>query len=523
MFSATTINYIDRALFSNLIPYFEGDLKLGPMDLAMINVSFLLAYGLGMTLVGRFIDRVGVRVGLLVAFLVWNVASVGHALVWSVGAFIAVRIILGIGEAGNFPSAIRTVAEWFPKKERALATGWFNCGSNIGAVVTPLAVVLVAERWGLGWRGCFALLGGVGVVWAFFWWLMYRSPDQHPKVNQAELAYIQQDPPDRVEKVGLLTLLGQRQVYAYSLGRFCTESPWWFYLTWMPKYLSDAYGLTGGQRAWAVAAIYLIADGGSIAGGWLSSAMIKRGYSINVARKVALLVPALGVLPMMAVPFLGQVVPGGWVVWIAVAIVALAASCHQAWSANMYTLVSDTLPKGGVATTVGLGTAFGSVGSSLFQFGVAWWLMSTGNYLLPFVLAGTMYLVGWAVVQAILPNLEVAKIEEGQRPRVTWWQVGAVLGCLVGALIWLQVLMNRPAYASEQEYYTKRASQIQATGYEVGPAAQVHWMEAKWIKWRLADGGTQWELIKFDRHGHPVVEAKGEKAAKYSGPTGLAQ
>jgi ACS family hexuronate transporter-like MFS transporter len=518
LFFSTTINYVDRALFSNLVPYFEADLKLGPMDLAAINVAFLLSYGLGMTLVGRFIDRVGVMVGFTVTFILWNVASVGHALVWSVGAFVLMRVLLGIGEAGNFPSAIRTVAEWFPKKERAYATGWFNSGANIGAVLTPLLVWLVADRW--GWRACFATVGGVGIFWVFFWLKMYRHPAVHPRVSPSELAHIQSDPPDTVESVPVLTLLGKRQVYAYAMGRFFSEAPWWFYLFWMPKYLADTSNLTTLQRAWAVAFIYLVGDVGSIVGGWLSSALIHRGWSLNAARKTALLISAVSVLPVSFLALIdGPTAFGINTLWFVLPAVAVAAAAHQAWSANMYTIISDTLPKPAVGMTVGIGTAFGAVGSSIFQVGVALWLAAhAGNYALPFFLAGILYLVGLSFVHGILPRLEPATIVEGERPKVRTWQVVAAVAVLVAALIALQIYLNKPPFKDADDYYAKQAIKLNATATQ-GPTAKVGWQDARWTRWTFADGTTRWELVKLDRHGRPTIEGKGVNAKNYVGPT----
>ena len=519
LFFSTTINYTDRQLFSNLVPYFEDELRLGPMDLAHINVAFLLTYGLGMALVGRFVDRVGVRVGLALTFLLWNVASVGHALVYSVGGFIAIRILLGIGEAGNFPSAIKTVAEWFPRRERALATGWFNCGSNVGAVLTPLLVPVIALHFG-GWRGCFATLGGVGLIWLFFWLRIYRSPEDEPRVSPAELAYIRSDPPDTVGRIGVLTLLGQRQVYGTSVARFFTEAPWWFYLTWIPKFLSDRFDLGAYKLGLAVAAIYIVADVGSVGGGWIASVLLRRGWSLNVARKGALLVAALGTLPIVSVAWLegGSTVFGIPPVWIAVSVVALAAASHQAWSSNIYTTVSDTLPRSAIATTVGINTAFGSVGSALFQLLVAVWLVRTGNYALPFILAGTLYLVGLLALHLILPRLEPAQIDVDARSRVRWWQVGAVFAAIAIALVSLQTYLNKPPYRSVDRYLAERGAALHAIGHVDGPAAKVGWQDARWIVWRLPDGREKLDLIKLDRDGRPSIDAAGASNHKYVGP-----
>jgi ACS family hexuronate transporter-like MFS transporter len=520
LFFVTTINYVDRQLFANLIPYFEDELRIGPMDLAFIHVAFLLTYGLGMTLVGRFIDRVGVRVGLAVTFILWTFASTGHALVHSVIGFILIRILLGIGEAGNFPAAIKAVAEWFPRRERALATGWFNCGSNVGAVITPLLVPLIAVQF--GWRACFILLSSVGVVWVIFWWRMYRNVDQHPNVSSEEISWIRSDPPDAVGKVSLLTLLSQRQVYGVAMARFFAEAPWWFYLMWAPKLLADKFGLGSYQLGIAVAIIYLVADFGAVIGGWISSYFLRRGYTVNKARKLSLLLSALGTLPVISVAWVGaDMQPLGIpAVWLVVAIVSLAAASHQAWSSNVYTVISDTLPRAAVATTVGISQAFGAVGSSIFQMMVALWLVRSGNYNLPLILAGSLYFVGLASLHLILPRLQPAQIAPDQRPSLRIWQVVVGAAIVIGSLIGLQVLLtkNQHPYRSVDHYLQKRQGEIRAAAHVTGPGAKVGWQDARWIRWTLADGSTRHELIKLDRDGRPTVEGKGAAAKKYQGP-----
>lgn len=514
LFFSTTINYMDRQLFANLIPYFEDELRIGPMDLAYINVALLLSYGLGMMFVGRFVDRVGVKRGLAITFLVWNLAAMGHAFIGAVSGFVLIRIFLGLGEAGNFPSAIKAVAEWFPQRERALATGWFNCGSNIGAVLTPILVPIVASHF--GWRAAFGLLGGVGIVWLIFWLVMYRKPEDHPRVSPAELEHIRSDVPEPTERVSVLTLLSQPQVYGTSMARFFTEAPWWFYLTWMPKILTDRFGLSESGRMWSLVTVYLIADFGAIGGGWLSSWLLKRGYSVNRARKTALFVAACGPVPVIATIFAPSIPSSAWLV---VPLFALAASSHQAWSSNIYTVVSDTLPRQAVATTIGINMAFGAVGSALFQFLIAQWLIKTGNYALPFVMSGSLYLVGLLVMHLIMPRLEPATIDTVKRPGVRPWHIATALAALVAVLITMQVLLNQPAYLDTEAYYAKRPTQLSAVNHVDGPTVKVGWQDARWVGWKLANGQTKWDLIKFDRYGIPTIEGKGAEAKKYVGPT----
>ncbi|WP_437995716.1 MFS transporter [Sorangium sp. So ce185] len=515
LFFATTINYLDRQLFSLLVPFFENELRLGPTDLALINVSFLLAYGFGMVFVGRWIDRVGTGKGLSATFLVWNIASAAHAFVGSFGGFAAIRFLLGVGEAGNFPSAVRTVAEWFPKKERALATGLFNCGSNVGAILAPLLAVRIAEAY--GWRACFLVLGGIGVVWIFFWTRLYRRPEEHPKVSPEELAHIRSDAKESTESLGVSEVFGMRPVYAVAMAKFFTDAPWWFYLTWLPKFLVSEFKLTPTFMGYAIPVVFIVADVGAVGGGWLSSKLIARGRSVGAARKLAMLACALAAVPVMAVGQLVDVpsVAGIPSVYVAVALISLAAAAHQGWSSNLYTLVSDTLPRPAMATVVGIKTAFGVVGGAIFQIFVGRSLTLTGSYALPFLLAGSLYLVGLLVLHLLLPRVEPVT------PKRRVPQAAIVAGglAMLASIAGLQLALNRPPYASVDDYRATRPGQLGATGAPVeGPAAHVGWMDARWYLWPTAQG-TKAELVKLDRDGRPIVESKGASAKGYIGPS----
>lgn len=514
LFFATTVNYLDRQLFSLLVPFFENELRLGPVDLAAINVSFLLAYGFGMVFVGRWIDRVGVRKGLAASFTLWNLASMGHALVGGISGFLGIRFLLGVGESGNFPSAVRTVAEWFPKRERALATGWFNSGSNVGAILAPLLAVRIAES--IGWRSCFLFLGGVGIVWLFFWMRLYHRPEEHPRLSAEELAYVRQDPKESVDQLSVGEVFGMRPVYAVAIAKFFTDAPWWFYLTWLPKFLIDEFRLAPAFMALAVPVVYILADVGAIGGGWLSSRLIAKGRSVGAARKLAMLTCALCALPVASVGELVKIptVAGIPSVYVAVTCVAIAAAAHQGWSSNLYTLVSDTLPKPAIATTVGIKTAFGVVGAALFQLFVGK-SVAGGSYVLPFVLAGSLYVVGLTALHLILPKVEPATVGK----RVPGPLIAAVGMGMIAAIFLLQALINAPKYTSLDHYRTKRATELSAIAPPVeGPAAQVGWMSARWILW-TTPSARKAELIKFDRDGRPIVEAKGADAKGYKGPS----
>ena len=516
IFFATTINYLDRQLFSLLVPFFEDDLKLGPTDLALINVSFILPYGFAMIFVGRFIDRVGIKRGLGATFLLWNVASIGHGLVNSLSGFMGIRFLLGVGESGMYPAAVKTMTDWFPIKERSLATGYFNAGANAGAILAPLLGVAIATAF--GWRICFLVTGGIGIFWIFFWNRHYREPAQHPRVSESELAYINSDNDPPAPAMSFSQLFGLRPVYGLAIAKALSDAPWWFYLTWMPKFLTDQFKVSAGFMALAIPVIYIIADGGSIFGGWLSSRLIKQGRAVGPARKLAMLTCAVAVLPVMAVGFLVDAPPllGIPTVFWAVAITALAAGAHQGWSCNLFTLISDTVPKSSVAMAVGFINGSAMIGVSAMQFFVGRSVQVTGSYTLPFIVAGGLYLVALLVIQLFIPVVrpyvpqKLAKI-----PLVIAGGVAVLAG-----LGTLQYELNKPPYASLSNYESLRQAELKAPtpGIE-GPAAKVGWMDARWFKWQLPDGKSKFELVKLDTRGKPFVEGKGAAASKYKGPT----
>lgn len=516
LFAATTINYLDRQLFSLLVPFFENELKIGPVDLALINASFLLAYGFSMVFVGQLIDRIGTKKGLGWGFLVWNIAAAAHALVTGFPGFIAARFMLGVGEAANFPASVRSVADWFPKKERAYATGWFNSGSNIGAILAPLMAVFVANLF--GWRAAFLSLGSIGLVWILFWVKLYHQPREHPKISSQELEHIESDQEPLGEPISYRELFGMRPLYAIAMGKFFSDAPWWFYLTWLPKFLTDQFKVDKVWMGYAVAVVYLIADGGSIFGGWLSSNLIKRGKSVGYARKTAMLTVACCAAPVMIV---GQLVGvpsvfGIPTIFVALALVSIAAGAHQGWSCNIFTLVSDTMPKRAVPATVGVITLFGAIGSALMQVVIGVWVQKTSSYTLPFILAGTFYFLALACVHGIMPTVEPTQ----PKRKVS---VAAIVAGALGMLLLFggtNYFLNRPPYTSMDDYLAKRGPEVKATaGPSLGPDASVGWMHAKWVLWQTEPGKSKVELIKFDRDERPIVEAKGIKATNYKGPT----
>jgi ACS family hexuronate transporter-like MFS transporter len=427
LFFATTINYVDRQVIGILKPALVKE--FGWQDeriYAAIVFSFQLAYAVGLLVAGKVMDRLGTRLGFALAVALWSVAAVAHgAADWfpqlrlptlnldaatglsvvtlsgAAAGFALARFALGLGEAGNFPACIKTVGEWFPRRERALATGLFNSGTNMGALVTPLLAPWIALRW--GWQWAFVITGLAGFLWMAWWLMSYRVPEQHPRLSTAELAYIRSDPPGARTPIPWRALLPHRQLWAFALGKFLTDPAWWVYLFWIPDFLNRNHGLDLKSIGLPVVVIYLVADAGSIAGGWLSSTLIARGWTTNRARKTAMLVCALAVTPVMAAA-------GVHHLWGAVALVGLAAAAHQGWSANLFTLVSDTFPPHAVGSVVGIGGMAGAVGGMLVSLVVGEVLQRTGSYAPIFAIAGLAYLVALGLIQVLIPRLTPVSI-----------------------------------------------------------------------------------------------------------------
>lgn len=397
IFFATTINYIDRQIIGILKPTLQGELGWSEIDYSNIVFAFQLAYAVGLLVSGRLIDRFGTKAGYAVALTLWSVAAAAHAGVRSVLGFMTVRFALGLGEAGNFPAAIKTVAEWFPRRERALATGIFNSGTNVGAIVAPLVVPWLTLTW--GWPAAFLITGAIGLVWLVFWIPMYRLPERHPRVSPAELAHIMSEPEDSAAPVPWLTLLKHRQTWAFATAKFMTDPIWWLYLFWVPDFLNRNHGIDLQHIGPPLVVIYLIADVGSIGGGWLSSALLKHGWTVNRARKTAMLACGVSVIPII---FASRVTD----VWTAVAIVALAAAAHQGWSANVFTMTSDMFPRKAVASVVGIGGMAGAIGGMFIAKITGWVLEASGSYLPVFLIAGTTYLIALALVHLLVPKMK---------------------------------------------------------------------------------------------------------------------
>jgi len=445
LFFATTINYVDRQVFGILGPRLTEEFHWTESHFSLIVSAFTLAYAISYTVAGRMMDWLGERKGFTLAVAVWSLAAMAHGLVnplvyvglpWlnaalagtflgsltpavmSVAGFSVARFALGLAEGGNFPGAIKTVGMWHPTSERAMSTGLFNAGSNMGIIAAAYAVPFVVERMRWGWPAAFYLTGMLGFVWLAFWWTMYDRPERHPRVSPAELAHIRSDPPDPPENIPWLTLLKYRQTWACAFGNFLINPVWWFYLYWMPKFLKNNHGVDLGQVFWPLLVVYLMADVGSVAGGGLSSWLIRRGATVNVARKTAFLACALGAIPMMFVARITNL-------WVAVVCLGLAAAADTGFSANLFTIVSDTVPRKAVSTVVGIGGTAGCLGmlvfSTLIGYILDWTQAAYGekDYLIPFLMASSAYLVATAGIHLLLPRLEPMTFDAVKDPVVS--------------------------------------------------------------------------------------------------------
>ena len=420
IFFATTINYLDRAVISLVKPYiakaFDWNAVQEAANYANIEIAFKTAYALGMLFAGRVIDKLGTKIGYALATGLWSIAAVCHAFANGAFGFSVARIFLGVTESGNFPAAIKATAEWFPKKERAFATGIFNSGANVGAILAPLTVPLIAENW--GWKWAFILTGLIGFIWLILWFIYYEIPSKQQKLSEAEFKYINSDEDENEvnqEKVSWFKLLQFKQTWAFAIGKFLTDPVWWFYLFWLPDFLIKQYHLTSKQIMWPVAIVYIISSIGSIGGGWLPMKFINNGMPVFKARKTSMLIYACCVLPIVFAQVLGDVN-----MWLAVLVIGLAAAAHQAWSANIFTTVSDMFPKKATASVTGIGGMFGGLGgillSLLVQKGMFVYYESIGKiqtgYYIMFFICGAAYLIGWLIMHLLVPKMQKINIDE---------------------------------------------------------------------------------------------------------------
>jgi MFS transporter, ACS family, hexuronate transporter len=411
VFFATTVNYLDRQVISLLKSVLSEDLNWDDGDYANIEIAFKLFYSFGMLIAGSIIDKLGTKKGYAAATGLWSLAAVGHAFASSTVGFMVARAFLGVTEAGNFPAAIKSTAEWFPKKERALATGIFNSGTNIGAIVAPLTVPLIAVYW--GWQWAFILTGLIGFIWLVLWQMYYTSPQDSKKLSKAEYDYIHSDKEDEeaekvTEKVAWVKLLGYKQTWAFALGKFLTDPIWWFYLFWLPDFLQSQYKLTLMEMTIPVAVVYMISTIGSVGGGYLPMAFINRNWPAFKARKTSMFIFAMFVFPVVFSQKAGEVN-----MWLAVLVIGIAAAAHQAWSANIFTTVSDMFPKKATASVTGIGGMAGGLGGILLTWAVQKnmfvYYRELGQietaYLIMFWICGGAYLLAWLVMHLLVPKM----------------------------------------------------------------------------------------------------------------------
>lgn len=404
LFVATVIAYVDRGVIAYLKTFLEGVIPgLNDFKYGIITAAFQLAYAIGMVVAGGLTDKLGTRKAFAIAIAMWSIAAMLPGAAFSVATFAISMFLLGIGESANFPACIKTVAEWFPKKERATATGIFNSGANVGNIVVPLIVPTLVAL--VGWRGSFVVAGSFGMIWLVFWLAIYRKPEEHPKVSPAELALILSDPGERVERVPWSHVLPHKETWAFAIGKFLTDPVWWFYLFWIPGYLQTTFNLNLDQSRTPVVMAYAISIVGSVGGGMLSSWLIARGISPNVARKGTMLLCAACVAPIFLTPFVHQL-------WIVVALMGLATAGHQGWSATIFTLPSDMFPKSAVASVTGIGGMAGGIGGVLLQLGAGAIVQFTHSYVTLFVMACLAYPVALLIIHMITPKLTPARMHQ---------------------------------------------------------------------------------------------------------------
>lgn len=407
LFFATSINYIDRQVFSLVMidEGFKSEFNFSKSELGYIDAAFKGAYALGFLLIGGFIDKFGTKIGYIFSIIFWSLAAMTHSLAKGFGGFAAARFGLGLGEAGNFPAAIKTVAEWFPKKERSFATGLFNSGANIGAITAPLAVPYIAIQY--GWRWAFIITGLLGFIWLIFWVIIYKKPEDTPNLSKAELDFIKSDNEEDSKPLKWAQLFPYKQTWAFAIAKFLTDPVWYFYLTWLPSFFNDSSNLDQKLDLKSVGIpfliIYIVSDLGSIVGGWFSTYLIKKGWTINKARKFTMLICALCVVPIFYASYTHNF-------WVAIVLIAIATAAHQANSANLFTLTSDMFPKQAIASVVGIGSMFGAIGGMLLAAGTGVIIEITGGYTAMFIIGASAYLIALGIIHFIVPKLEPIKL-----------------------------------------------------------------------------------------------------------------
>jgi ACS family hexuronate transporter-like MFS transporter len=399
VFLATTINYLDRQVMGLLKPVLEKEFVWDEKDYSYIVMAFTTTYAIGYLAMGRFIDRVGTKIGYAVSLIVWSLASIGHGFVKSTVGFLIARSTLGISEAGNFPAAIKSVAEWFPKKERALATGIFNSGATVGAILAPLLVPFILGHY--GWRETFVWIGALGLIWIALWWKFYKIPEKTPKLSQEELQYIKSDQDGKTQeqsKVPLSEILKHKVTWSFAIGKIMTDPIWYFFMFWLPAYFSDVFKMDMTKPSVPLIIIYSGTTIGSIGGGYLSSFLIKKGWAIGRARSLTMLLFALMVVPVMFSKYVDNM-------WMITIIIAMATAAHQGWGANLMTTVGDKLPNNYVSSVIGFGGMLGSAAGIIFPLFIGIVLDTfkksgniNGGYNIIFFIAGISYITAWGII-----------------------------------------------------------------------------------------------------------------------------
>lgn len=409
LFFATSINYLDRQVIGYLKPTLEQAFNWSEKDYGYIAMAFQASYAVGLLTFGKIIDRIGTKLGYTISIIIWSIAGMLHAAAKSTFGFTMARIGLGLGESGNFPAAIKSVTEWFPKKERALATGIFNSGANIGAVIAPIMVPWILGAY--GWQEAFIITGALGFIWLIFWVIFYEVPQKHKRVSSTELEHIYSDEDEQAEMQDVkpaswAKLFRIRQTWTFIIGKFLTDPVWWFFLLWLPDYFSGTFHLDLKKPGWPLVIVYTATTVGSIGGGYLSSYFISRGWTAYKARKTAMFIFALCVLPVVTAQYATNM-------WVAVALISLAAAAHQAWSANIFTTASDMFPKKAISSVIGIGGMAGSVGGILFPLLVGNILDyfktagdKTAGYNLIFIFCGCAYLLAWIIMHFLNPKMK---------------------------------------------------------------------------------------------------------------------
>lgn len=405
LFLATVIAYVDRSVLSFLEKTLQSVIPgLNSLTYAHIMVGFMIAYGIGLAVAGGLTDKLGTRRAFALAILLWSFAAMLPAFIASVHGFLVAMVLLGLAEAANFPACIRTVAEWFPQAERALATALFNSGANVGTMVVPFVVVFFTMRF--GWRQAFLATGAMGFLWLFLWLWIYKKPEAHPGVSPAELRHIQSGHAESPAGIAWRHLLPVKETWAFAIGKFLTDPIWWFWLFWLPRYLEGTFHLKLGPTSIPFATVYLISIVGSIGAGWLPARFLRRGHTANWSRKITMLICALAVVPVIFAPYSHSL-------WVVVALVGLAAAAHQGWSANIFTIPSDVFPKTAVASVVGIGGLAGAIGGALFQELAGVVVHRTHSYLPLFAIACVIYLLALGIMHLLTPRLAPARLTVG--------------------------------------------------------------------------------------------------------------